>query len=157
MIEELTATADTQVSQPNRAHTTLTETASDIITNDPPAEEPEQNTPREANPDADYLAHIVYHSDIRDLTDHDLIDCLRGSANASCFGPSSPEVIEEQITLIAELQARSFTTKAIVGIIIVGAEEGRRQHQHRIAKQMAAGDAADSSAADHSATNQYGA
>lgn len=157
LINELTAPADTQVSQAGCAHTTFAEAASHCIANAPSPEDPQNSEQHDVDPDDSYLAHVVYQADIRDLTDHDLVDCLRGSANASCFGLSSPESIEERVALIALLLARGFPAKAISGIIIVGQEEGRRQAQRRAAKQMAAEAAAASIGTGHSGTNQYGA
>jgi hypothetical protein len=153
-IEELAAMADTQMSTASRAHTSPTEASAAHTTTGGFRTEADETAQCDGDPDAGYLAHIAYQPDIRDLTDHDLIDCLRGSASVAGVGHPSPETVRERLALIAELNARGFTPEAIVAAIILGEVEGKRQADRRAANRMATEAAANSRAADHIKTSQ---
>ncbi len=130
--------ADTHVPSISHAHSIPAEgNRADSAVNLLP-KEPQNLTQNEADPDSGYLAHIAWQPDIRDLTDPDLLDCLRGSVCASRLTSPSSEARAERLALIAELKARNFPADVIEAVITIGGCEGQRLAERRVADHAAA-------------------
>jgi hypothetical protein len=76
---------------------------------------------------SDYLSHLTWCPNLDELTDWDLIDCLRGSMSVPPSSPFGADLLRERAQLIAEMDARNFPAEVVEAVITIGSFEGLRQ------------------------------
>jgi len=63
---------------------------------------------------SDYLSHLTWCPNLDELTDWDLIDCLRGSMSVPPSSPFGADLLRERAQLIAEMDARNFPAEVVL-------------------------------------------
>jgi hypothetical protein len=76
---------------------------------------------------SDYLSHLTWCPNLDELTDWDLIDCLRGSMSVPFSSSFGADLLRERAQIVAEMDARNFPAEVVEAAITIGSFEAVRQ------------------------------